>query len=138
MGYINKGKVIDMKKKVALFAIIMIVLAVICGFIIALFGLNHQPDVGKFTLTEYQWEIENFPSDKNVGKVDDENTAIEKAKEMLSEKYGDTDGKKMNIEYDSESGCWHVYGSVSPKELGGVPHAIIQRDGKVVAVWYED
>ena len=138
MGYINKGKVNNMKKKVALFAIIIIVLAVICGFIIALFGLNHQPDVGKFTLAEYQWEIENFPSDKNVGKVDDENTAMEKAKELWLEKYGDTDEKKVNIEYDSESRCWHVCGSVSPKKIGGVPHAIIQRDGKVVAVWYED
>lgn len=127
---------VNMKKIIVL--VISIALIAVGGTIIVLYNLKKQPDIGKFTIEEYKWEIENFQSDKNIGKVDNANIAIEKAKELWSEKYGDTDGKKVNIEYDPESGCWHVCGLVSPKKFGGVPHAIIQRDGKVMAVWYED
>ena len=125
-------------KKIVLVIVISITLIAVGGTIIVFHIFKKQPEIKEFTIDEYKWEIENFPSDKNIGKVDNGNTAMEKAKELWLEKYGDTDGKKMNIEYDSERGSWHVYGSASPKELGGVPHAIIQRDGKVVAVWYED
>ena len=44
--------------------------------------------VGNFDLSKYQWEIKTFPSDKNVGQVEDKNTATEKAKSLWLEKYG--------------------------------------------------
>lgn len=41
--------------------------------------------VGNFDLSKYQWEIKTFPSDKNVGQVEDKNTATEKAKSLWLE-----------------------------------------------------
>ena len=111
-----------------------------------LFTSKKPPNVEEFSLSSYQWEIENFPSDKNVGQVDDANTAIEKAQELWLEKYsivnGQTynpiNGRKIEVSYDSENDCWHINGTLPPKSGGGVPHAIIQRDGKVTAVWHDD
>ena len=72
-----------MKNKAMIFMILGLVLAIIAGVIIMQFHSKKQTDVGTFELTKYQWEIENFPSDKNVGQVNDSDTAIEKAKERF-------------------------------------------------------
>ena len=97
-------------------------------------------------MTDYQWEIKTFPSDKNVGQVDDVNTAIEKAKELwvdefsiiIGQPYNPINGRKIEVSYDSEEECWHINGTLPPNTLGGVTHAIIQKDGKVIAVWHDD
>lgn len=111
-------------------------------------------EVKRFDLIEFQWEIEHYPLDKNVGLVDDENIAIEKAKNLWlewSEKYGLDDGqtyqyinkkfiKRRNFEvaYDSKEKCWHIYGTFQPNTLGGVPHSIIRENGDVMAVWVDE
>lgn len=103
-------------------------------------------DVEIFDLTEYQWEIKTFPLDKNVGQVDDKNVAIEKAKSLLLEKYGidngqlynSINGRKIEVAYDFKEECWHVYGTLPPNTLGGVPHCIIRKSGEVLAVWIDD
>lgn len=85
-----------MKNKIIILIAIGLVLAVIGGAIIMLFNSNKQPDVGEFELNKYRWEIETFPSDKNVGQVDDANAAIEKAKELWIEKYSVVGGQPNN------------------------------------------
>lgn len=107
---------------------------------------KEQIDVGQFTLATYQWEIENFPSDKKVGKVDNPNIAIEKAKELWVEEsniiagkpYDPTNEEKIEVSYDPEEECWHINGTLPPNTVGGVPHAIIRKNGEVIAAWYDD
>lgn len=138
-----KREVIDLKNRIIVLVAIGLALAVIGGAIVMLFNSKKQSAVGEFTLTKYQWEIENFPSDKNVGQVNDSNTAIEKAKELWIEKfstaggkpYNPINGKKIEVSYDSEKECWHINGTLSSNVDGAVPQALIQKDGEVLAVW---
>lgn len=135
--------VIDMKNKIIILVAISLVLVVIGGAIFMLFSSKKQPDVGEFDLTKYQWEIENFPSDKNVGQVNDSNTAIEKAKELWIERfntvggkpYNPINGRKIEVSYDFEKECWHINGTLPSNVDGAVPQGLIQKDGKVLAIW---
>ena len=87
---------------------------------------NQPHDIKEFSLLNYQWEIETLPSDKNVGQIDDANTAIEKAKKLWIEKFSIIDGKpyasanrrKFEVSYDSKEECWHINGALSPNTLG--------------------
>lgn len=109
-----------------------------------------------FDMADYQNEIGFFASDKNVGRVDNEDTAIEKAKVLWREEFGSVNGepydpiKDKNIEafFDSENNSWLIKTIPAEAEeesggyikitLGGGLYAIIQNDGAVVAVWFED
>ena len=109
-----------------------------------------------FDMADYQNEIELFASDKNVGMIADEETAIEKAKALWVEEFGGVIGethdtisdKKLEALFDSKNDCWLIKAlPPEPKEesggyikitLGGGLYAIIQNDGAVVAVWFED
>ncbi len=137
-----------MKNKIIISITIFFVLAVIGGVAIMLFSSKQPPktkpsDVGKFDLTNYQWEIETFPSDKNVGQVDDANTAIEKSKEIWLDKYNEVNGqpynpingRKIEVSYDSKKECWHINGTLPPDVDGAAPNALIQKEGQVLAVW---
>lgn len=108
-----------------------------------IFRLNKQSSIGEFAVEEYQWEIENFPYEKSVGQVDDANVAIEKAKELWLEKYSTVNGqpydpikgKKCEIFFDHGNNCWLVKTTLPSNTKGSVPHAIIRKDGTVIAVW---
>ena len=52
-------------------------------------------DKGAFALSKYQEEIEASPSDRNVGQIDDAETAVAKAKELWLEKYSADDRKRI-------------------------------------------
>lgn len=109
-----------------------------------------------FDIADYQNEIGFFASDKNVGPITDEETAIEKAKALWREEFGSVIGethdtisdKKLEALFDSENDCWLIKAlPPEPKEesggyikitLGGGLYAIIKNDGAVVAVWFED
>lgn len=93
-------------------------------------------------ISNYEWEIENFPYDGNVGPVPDAKTAIVRAKELWLEKYGvingnsydPTHGLPVSVAYDAENDCWVVSGTLPKNTLGSVPFAIIQGDGTVLAM----
>ena len=78
--------------------------------------------------------------------IDNAQTAVEKAKELWIDKFGTINGqpynpingRKIEVSYDSEEECWHIYGTLPPNTLGGVPHVIIRKDGKVIAIWHDD
>lgn len=99
---------------------------------------------GSFELSEYQWAVETFPYDRNVGIVENPKTAIEHAKELWIERFSPVNGKpyrlansrKIMVLFDSENECWLISGTLPSYWDGGVPNAIIQKDGKVLAVWH--
>ena len=110
-----------------------------------LYNQNKPPIVVNFNLTTYQREIETFPSDKNVGPVNDAITAIKKAKELWLEEFSEIDGKPYNpingreivVAYNHENEIWCVNGTLPRNHIGSVPHALIKKDGKVLAVFYK-
>ncbi|MBO4873434.1 MAG: hypothetical protein J5496_08495 [Lachnospiraceae bacterium] len=92
-----------------------------------------------FDLSEYKWENKTFSAVQNFGEVNEKNTAIQIAKRLWAEKYSnDVPQRRIKAAYDSNEECWHVFNTVPPNMLGGVFHAIIQKDGDVLAVWCED
>lgn len=131
-----------MKRKYVI--LLILALAVIGGALSILFLLQNQkesnvPDVGIFDLTKYQWEIQTFSTDKNVGEINKKNVAINHAKLLWLEKYNiDIHEKKIEVDFDPKEECWHIQSTSSPNTLGGVLHAIIQKNGDVLAVWIDD
>ena len=132
-----------MKKTVAMIGITILLIAV--GIIV--FFCFKQPTVGEFALSEvlskYEWEIKEYPTDKNVGEVNTPQVAIEKAKELWLEEYRTVGGKpydpikgrKILVSYDSANECWHLTVKIPRNVIGVFPHALIQKDGTVLAVW---
>ncbi|MCL2867129.1 MAG: YbbC/YhhH family protein [Clostridia bacterium] len=118
--------------------ILIIIIVVIVGMIIYLFNSSNKPYVGQFNINSVhiQWGIDHFPSDKNVGKINNANTAIKKAKELWIEKYGvingkpydPTQGREVTVAYDDENECWLVQGTL-PDDInfdGAAPNALEQ------------
>ena len=69
--------------------VVLIVLVLVCiGGLLSLLFLAHGSEesntskVETFCLTKYQWEIQTFSEDQNVGEVNDENVAIKNAKSL--------------------------------------------------------
>lgn len=132
-----------MKNKIIFSIVIVFTLTVIGGVMIIIFHSDKHPSIREFDVAKYQWEIENFSFQKNVGQVNDVNTVIEKAKELWIEKYGTVNGqpydpiKGRGIEalFDKNNDCWLVKIALLPDTKGSTPHAIIQKDGMVLAVW---
>ena len=135
-----------MKKRIITLGVVALSLAAIAIVGIVLFASLREPVVGEFALEDYQWEIESFPSDENVGEVDTAETAIEKSKELWTQKFATGNGKsydcingrKVEVFYDPEAECWYVRETLPRNTLGGVPHAIIRKNGDVIAVWHDD
>lgn len=97
-----------------------------------------------FSLEEYSWAIEQFPSNKKVGSISNSEEAVACARLLWDDEYGSVDGVQfdiykdtvMNVKYDSDSGCWLVFLSMTRTDvLGSVPFAIIHEDGEVLALW---
>jgi hypothetical protein len=126
-----------MKRKTILL-IGLIALSVLGFSGVLLFRSEDLPSVGTFELEDFQWHIENFPSDKNVGAVDDAETAIKIAKELWIEEYSKIRDAPIKVFFDKKNDCWYVCGTLPKNMLGGVPHALIQKDGTVIAVWHDD
>ena len=132
-----------MKQKIFILLVIGVVVTVIGGGIVMLFYSNKPSIIGEFDSEKYKWEIENFSFSKNVGQVNDANTAIEKAKELWIEKYSTVNGqsydpikgRKCEVFFDRYNDCWLIKITLESNTIGSVPHAIIRKDGTVIAVW---
>ena len=103
--------------------------------------------VGKFQLSEYQYFVEHFPYDKNVGRVEDSETAKKVAKELWIERFPAVYGENENpfkgriavSYYDAENECWHVtcvFIEVPGLVDRGGSGTMIKKDGEVLAVWH--
>jgi hypothetical protein len=103
---------------------------------------NNKIDIPEdFSVDDYYYYIENFPSDKIVGKIENIQQAQEQAENVWFEIYGSSINKLNKpyiVSYDSLSDAWLISGNLPKNYVGGVPHIIIQKaDGKVLAVWHD-
>ena len=95
--------------------------------------------IDSFELEKYQWEINNYQINRNVGLVPDKDTAVNIAKKLWYEKYSETISySEIKVSFDNKNECWHIFNTVEPDVLGGIFHVLIEKNGKVIAVWAED
>lgn len=151
-----------MKKYIRIAIVDLMILGSILGFVIVflndvngdreaihnngwLFVLRSLQDhgfakVNQFNLENYRWAINEFPSDKKVDQINNVNDAVEAAKKLWAETFGNDDinfylNRPIEIYYDMNNECWHICGTLPDDMLGGVPHILIRKTGEVLAIW---
>jgi len=90
-------------------------------------------------LQEYSRMIKQFSVDADVGIVENKEDAIKAAEEMWLNKFGDSilEKKPYAAVYDKQNEIWLVHGTLPMYMVGGVPMILIERNGKVLAVWHD-
>ena len=127
-----------MKNKI--FMIIMVIVVLSIGGLTVMLLLNKTSKTNDFSIAEYSSYIDEFPSEKVVGFVDNKKIAKEKAELLWLEIYGDSikDKKPYVVSFDETNQVWLVQGSLPKNYDGGVPNILIQKsDGKVLAIWHD-
>lgn len=105
--------------------------------------MENKKQIKEFEVEAYQWEMDNFSSNKNVGPIENAKIAVQKAKQLWidefstfnNQSYNPINGRKIEVSYDADNECWLINGTLSSRTKGSVPYAIIEKEGKVLAVW---
>lgn len=101
---------------------------------------NKSPDVNNFEVSDYQYYIENFPSEENVGSIIDSKDATKKAESIWIKLYGESVKKEKPYQllYDEKNEIWLIHGTLRSNMKGGVANILIDNStGKVLAVWHD-
>ena len=125
------------KKKAFL---LLIILVIFIGGAFVVIVQNKSPVVENFKSSDYQYYIDNFPSEENVGNIIDAKDAIKKAEKIWIKLYGESIKKEKpyQVFYDENNGIWLVQGTLRSNMKGGVANILIQNEtGKIVAVWHD-
>ncbi len=132
---------IKMNKNLIISVVCIMIFLIVGGVVYMAFFNKPDDKVNEFSLSEYNNYIENFSSDKILGKIDNEKIAKEKAESVWIDLYGEQikrEKKPYIVSFDPNNEVWLVTGSLPKNMLGGVPYIIIQKhDGKVLAVWHD-
>lgn len=127
----------SMRKRTAFFILIIIVLlGGVCMIIIQ----NKTPNVKAFELNEYQYYIDNFPSDENLGSIVSLNDLLRKVERIWIEKYGEgiKKQKPYQVFYDEINDVWMVQGTLKNALNGGAAKILVDNSsGKILAIWHE-
>ena len=126
-----------MKKQIA---ILMGMIVLLAAILIPVMLFSKDPEIGTFQLDEYQYYIENFPSEETLGGIADARDAMNKAEEVLIKTYGKTvrNEKPYQLFYDEQNEVWLVTGTLRGNREGGVGNILMENDtGKVLAVWHD-
>ena len=124
-----------MKKKVVFISVGIIFL--ICAVIVIIVRVNSSK-VGTFNLNDYKEEIDNFPSEEELGAISGPKDALKKAEKLFIELYGNSvkKWKPYKIFYDEENGVWLIEGSTKFFLMSGGVGVLIKDSGEVLAVWH--
>ena len=127
----------DKIKRIVLFVLIIVILiGGVCMVIIQ----NKTPKVKAFNLNEYQYYIDNFPSEENVGNIIDAKDVIKKSEKIWIKLYGESIKKEKpyQVFYDEKNAIWLVQGTLRFNTKGGTANILIQNEtGTVLAVWHD-
>ena len=129
-----------MLKRTIIFIFGLALLVVCIGGIFMAIIKNKSPDIEPFEVSEYQYYIDNFSSEDNLGKISNSKDLIEKVEAIWIEKYGEQikNQKPYQVFYDEENGIWLVQGTLRFNMTGGVANILVDNDtGKVLAIWHD-
>ena len=138
------------KKILLLILMLLILISMLLNVFMVAILLRLQPTkaqeyiVEEFTIADYTWEIENFPTYGKLEAVEDVEDAAQKGMDLwvkhltINEEnvqYDPINGEPVIVAYDKESSCWLIKGTLPYGVTGAVPTAIIASDGEIIAVW---
>lgn len=110
------------------------------GGILVLITKNKSPEIKTFEVSEYQYYIDNFPSEDNLGFISDSKDLLKKVEVIWINKYGERikDQKPYQVFYDEKNSIWLVQGTLQTNMMGGVANILIDNNtGKVLAIWHD-
>ena len=125
------------KKNVIL---LLLILVIFIGGVCMIIIQNKAPNVKAFDFNDYQYYIDNFSSEENVGNIIDAKDAIKKAEKIWIKLYGESVKKEKpyQVFYDENNDIWLVQGTLRSNMMGGVANILIQNEtGKILAVWHD-
>lgn len=126
------------KRKV--FFIFLIILLWLIGGIFVVIIKNKSPEIKTFEVSEYQYYIDNFSSEDNLGFISDSNDLLKKVEVIWIKQYGERikNQKPYQVFYDEVNGVWLVHGTLQSNMMGGVANILVDNDtGEVLAVWHD-
>lgn len=131
-----------MVKRKRLFIVILILfIALVAGIVIVVNEYPHiKTHIKTFDVSDYECEINDFPSEENLGSISDTRDLLKKVQAIWIKIYGQRirRQKPYQISYDEKNGIWLVEGTFhSTRKFGGVAKILVDNDtGKVLAVWH--
>ena len=120
--------------------LLVLIVAILIGGVCMIIIQNKTPNVKGFEFNDYQYYVNSFPSEENVGNIIDAKDAIKKAEKIWIKLYGESIKKEKpyQVFYDEDNGIWLIQGTLRSNMKGGVANILIQsKTGKVLAVWHE-
>ena len=120
--------------------LLVLIVAILIGGVCMIIIQNKTPNVKGFEFNDYQYYVDSFPSEENVGNIIDAKDAIKKAEKIWIKIYGESIKKEKpyQVFYDEDNGIWLIQGTLRSNMKGGVANILIQnKTGKVLAVWHE-
>lgn len=127
-------------RKGVLILILVFAFVMIIVLTIARINQNEALLIGDFEVSDYQYYIENCPSEEIIGSVNDVNILVKSVEEIWVIKYGESVRKQKpyQVLYDEEAEIWLVQGTLSHGKMGGVANILVANGtGKVLAIWHE-
>ena len=120
--------------------LLLLILVIFIGGVFMVIVQNKSPVVENFKSSDYQYYIDNFSSEENVGSIIDAKDAIKKSEIIWIKLYGENIKKEkpFKVFYDAKSEIWLVQGTLRSNMMGGGANILIDNDtGKVLAVWHD-
>ena len=129
-----------MVKRKGLFIFLLVLFIAIIGGILVVIITNKSPEIKTLEASEYQYYIDNFSSEDNLGFISDSKELLKKVEVIWIKQYGERikNQKPYQVFYDEANGIWLVHGTLRSNMLGGVANILVDNDtGKVLAVWHD-
>ena len=129
-----------MLKKKVIFLFLLVLFMALVGGILVTINKNKIPETRVFDVSEYQYYIDDCPSEDNLGPISDSKDLLKKVEAIWIKKYGNRIKKQKpyQVFYDEVNDVWLVHGTLRSNRMGGVANILVDNDtGKVLAVWHD-
>ena len=128
-----------MFKKKGSFILVIVFILFISMSVIVVIMLNDYLNIKSFNVDEYQYYIDNFSSEDNLGPISEISDLLRKVEAIWINKYGEDikAEKPYQVFYDEKTNVWLVQGTLRSNMVGGVANILVENDtGKVLAIWH--
>ena len=107
-------------------------IVILSGVLLISCDISNSYVIYDFNIKDYQDEIVGFPSDENIGEINDINTLMKKIEKIWIKVYGDEIKKEKpyKVFYDKKNDVWLIHGTLPDYVMGGelhMPLLIIKR-----------